>query len=426
MTIEHTIVRDNVAHSGGGIQSNGNLTVIDSQITGNRATGSGGGGLVHFNQTQTASKLTVLRSTIADNESAQAGGGIWFSGEAATLEVVNSTLYSNTANTNGGGGLFADSGDATLTNVTFDDNASLLTAGDGVENSNTAPATVTLENTLVSGGGCEGGVVDGDGNLEFPGTSCGFDTVSADPELGALAKNGGWTPTLAIGEGGAAQNSGVNANCPPTDQRGVLRPQFVTCDIGAFEWGALPILTTIAPTSTLALSPTLTLVVVGSNFIPGAPATRVLWGGDALPTTYVSNTELRATVAASRIVAGGLVSITVETPVIDGGVSAHTEIFTIFKRDQTIDFGELADRTVVAAIFDLTASATSGLAVSYTATGVCSVAGSKVTLTGDPGTCTITAQQAGNQSYNPAPNVVQSFVVTSGSFLWMPQIFGKE
>jgi hypothetical protein len=34
--------------------------------------------------------------------------------------------------------------------------------------------------------------------------------------------------------------------CPPTDQRGVLRPQVLHCDIGAFE---------LAPTLTLARAP---------------------------------------------------------------------------------------------------------------------------------------------------------------------------
>ena len=61
----------------------------------------------------------------------------------------------------------------------------LVTSGPGATNMVTplADALVNVRNTLVDGGGCVGTIVDGDGNLEFPGTSCGFDTPSADPGL---------------------------------------------------------------------------------------------------------------------------------------------------------------------------------------------------------------------------------------------------
>jgi hypothetical protein len=259
--------------------------------------------------------------------------------------------------------------------------------------------------------------------MQFPDATCVATIPVENPQLGNLAQNGGWTPTLAFAdENSPARNAGDNDFCPVTDQRGVLRQE--TCDVGAFEWGALPVLDTISPQSTIALSPTFTLVVNGSNFIPGTPASRVLWNGAALPTTYVSGTELRATVAANLIVAGGQVSITVETPVIDGGVSAKTVIFTIVKRDQSIDFEELPDRSPDPLTFTLEATASSGLPVSYTATGECTVEGSEVTLTGNLGACTITAQQVGNESYNPAPAVTWEFEVINPNLLRIPQIFG--
>jgi hypothetical protein len=39
----------------------------------------------------------------------------------------------------------------------------------------------------------------------------------------------------ALQAGSPAIDSGDNANCPATDQRGVTRPQRTGCDIGAFE-----------------------------------------------------------------------------------------------------------------------------------------------------------------------------------------------
>ena len=60
------------------------------------------------------------------------------------------------------------------------------------------------------------------------------------------------------------------------------------------------------------------------------------------------------------------------------------------------------------------ASAGSGIEVSFVSTtaAVCTVDGSQVTVVG-PGTCSIVASQMGNAIYMAAPNVTQSFQVTS-------------
>lgn len=78
--------------------------------------------------------------------------------------------------------------------------------------------------------------------------------------------------------------------------------------------------------------------------------------------------------------------------------------------DQTISFGVLSNATFGDPPFALNATASSGLPVSFTASGNCTVAGTMVSLTG-AGTCTITANQVGDAHYNPAPSVVQSFAI---------------
>jgi hypothetical protein len=78
---------------------------------------------------------------------------------------------------------------------------------------------------------------------------------------------------------------------------------------------------------------------------------------------------------------------------------------------QTITFAAIATQNPGTSI-PLTATASSGLAVSFASTtpGVCSVSGSTaVLLTG--GTCTIVASQAGGGVYGPAKSVSQSFSV---------------
>ena len=68
-----------------------------------------------------------------------------------------------------------------------------------------------------------------------PGGSTCTNLVTGDPKLGALAYNGGFTPTFLPGAGSAAIDAGKDAGCPATDQRGVARAQGAHCDIGSVE-----------------------------------------------------------------------------------------------------------------------------------------------------------------------------------------------
>ena len=65
----------------------------------------------------------------------------------------------------------------------------------------------------------------------------------------------------------------------------------------------------------------------------------------------------------------------------------------------------------VGATLNLAATASSGLAVSFTATVDCTLTGSSLSSAAPWGTCTVTAEQAGNAAWLPAVAVVQSFSV---------------
>ncbi len=80
------------------------------------------------------------------------------------------------------------------------------------------------------------------------------------------------------------------------------------------------------------------------------------------------------------------------------------------KSDQTITFGALVNKTYGDPDFTVSASASSGLPVSFTASGATTISGNTVHITG-VGSVTITASQSGNGSYNAAPDVSQTFVV---------------
>ncbi|MEK7253165.1 MAG: hypothetical protein AAB316_00340, partial [Bacteroidota bacterium] len=82
-------------------------------------------------------------------------------------------------------------------------------------------------------------------------------------------------------------------------------------------------------------------------------------------------------------------------------------------QNQTITFNALANKVTTDPPFNLSATASSSLPVTFTlVSGPATLSGNTVTLTGSTGTVTIRASQAGNASYNPAPDVTRSFGVT--------------
>jgi Immunoglobulin domain len=87
--------------------------------------------------------------------------------------------------------------------------------------------------------------------------------------------------------------------------------------------------------------------------------------------------------------------------------------FTVNGEAQTITFGNPGAQTVGAPV-TLSASATSGLTVSFSSTtpSVCTVSGATATFL-LAGTCTIDANQSGNSTYATAPTVAQSFTVSN-------------
>jgi uncharacterized protein (TIGR03437 family) len=79
--------------------------------------------------------------------------------------------------------------------------------------------------------------------------------------------------------------------------------------------GQPPAITSLSPGSVIVGGPGFALVVGGSGFLAGAV---VQWNGGPLPTTFVSDTQLTASVAAALIAAQGSAGIAVTVP---GGIS---------------------------------------------------------------------------------------------------------
>ena len=100
-----------------------------------------------------------------------------------------------------------------------------------------------------------------------------------------------------------------------------------------------------------------------------------------------------------------------------GVITLNTTAFTI-AQPQTITFGSLGAKTYGDSTFALSATADSGLTVSYTSsdTSVATVAGSTVTIL-KAGSTVITASQAGNAQYAAATSVQQTLTVGAKSLM---------
>lgn len=147
-----------------------------------------------------------------------------------------------------------------------------------------------------------------------------------------------------------------------------------------------------------------------------------------LPVAVASSTPATCTVANTTvtIVAAGDCTLTAAQSG-NGNYTAATTVsrtFTISKANQTIDFPALPNRTIGSAPFNISATASSGLPVTFASITpvICTVNGTTIALV-TPGDCTIRAQQSGDGNYNAAPIVERSFIVQpagSGFNVFLP------
>jgi hypothetical protein len=225
---------------GGGIYAENDALIQGSTIVDNNARDGGG----IYSTESSGNSLTIQRSTIARNHAVNDdGGGVWFCcGENGERLIVQSSTISGNSALTSGGGLNIYIGDPSYLRPEIDNT---IVSGNtcvpcnihpGSDDLYTGePANVTF--SLIQNPGPAGQITD---------TVPGSNIVGVDPQLGALASNGGPTQTMALAGSSPAVDKG-SAFGFTTDQRGVLRPiDFPSIpnsaaagadgsDIGAFE-----------------------------------------------------------------------------------------------------------------------------------------------------------------------------------------------
>ena len=234
-----TVSGNTAGASAGGISTyNATLYAVGSTISGNTAGGYGGGVF------SAGALVGVFNSTVSGNNAGASGGGIDMS-QAANVNFVsyNSTITNNTAATVGGG----IAGSATVNiGVTNSIVAGNTGTGGGTDISDLNNAGFGAVNSLIGRNdgtalAATGGVPGLNANI-VGGANAG---AAVNPQLAALADNGGLTLTHALLAGSPAINRGFNGfvGTLTSDQRGspFYRIFGGTVDMGAFEAQALSI-----------------------------------------------------------------------------------------------------------------------------------------------------------------------------------------
>ncbi len=262
VSVSRSVFEANVSTSVGGalMVEAGNLTITDTVFKANTAVI--GGGAVAIG----AGNLTVTRSTFDDNTSTGCGAGIIVN--QGTAMITHSALVNNTVVTHGGGALCLVAADveAEVVNSTFSHNQ----AGRGGGGIAVNEASITITNcTITLNQAGRGGGIWANGTVNLQHSIVIGNTARVDPEIsmsmGAnpIFNSGGFnllgeqnnlalaatdlvsrSPQLEpLGDGIhllLADSPGLDAIPPDrcmteTDQRGVVRPQKLGCDIGAVE-----------------------------------------------------------------------------------------------------------------------------------------------------------------------------------------------
>jgi predicted outer membrane repeat protein len=232
LTLLHVTFDGNTADWGGGMWTDENVNLTNVVFNKNSATESGGG--LHNTSD------SVLENVTFSNNTASRGGGMSSTGNPT---LTNVTFSGNSAE-GGGGMLISPNSSPTLTNVTFSEN-SATGEGGGLR----SDGTPILYNAILWGNTApEGAQVYDNGSPcnpvtiynsvvqdDCPKGSICTDIITKDPLLGTLGDYGGLTQTMPLLPGSSAIDTGDDAVCPTTDQRGVPRPQGSRCDIGAYE-----------------------------------------------------------------------------------------------------------------------------------------------------------------------------------------------
>lgn len=231
VVLSNSLVLNNRAGRGGGIFANGGLTLIDSRVEGNTATTEGGG--IRASGTVVISNAQVL------NNSAERGGGIF---ATSSLNLTGGSVLRANQATSEGGGIFAGQS-ASISRASVLSNTAGLRGG-GLVVSNTAElrdGALLDSNRVISPTGV-GGAVWVTGALTIDGSTTPVTLTRNVATLGgAIGGSGTVNAQLALFSANAANDAGAAAcggqcvfdRCVFTDNRAARQDPATLSTISA-------------------------------------------------------------------------------------------------------------------------------------------------------------------------------------------------
>jgi hypothetical protein len=160
----------------------------------------------------------------------------------------------------------------------------------------------------------------------------------------------------------------------------------------------VPAITGLSPANGTAGGAGFTLTVNGSYFVNNSV---VQWNGSSRSTTYVSATQLAATILATDIATSGTATVTVVNPAPGGGIS-NGQAFPFNKINQAA-LNITAPATLMygntATLNSSGGSGTGSVTYSAGASTGCSVSGSTLSVISVSGTCAVIATKAADSTY---------------------------
>src|SRR5690348_8958270 len=154
LTTSVAVTNGSAVGDGGGILNRGAVTLTVSSLSGNIATGKGGGLANADTPSGTAPAATFTGSSVSNNTAALSGGGI-YNGLRGTLTTTGLPMFviGNTAVVNGGGIAAVNSTATTLTGTTVTTNVGVLGGGvyrqGGTMTTTNSPISANLLNNCV-------------------------------------------------------------------------------------------------------------------------------------------------------------------------------------------------------------------------------------------------------------------------------------